>query len=63
MNYVVHTRHDPIWRYEVDDESTSARIDLFRSLAPAESACAALNIGAARINPHALIGCRVEVSR
>jgi small ligand-binding sensory domain FIST len=41
--------------------STDVEVDRYRTRSVAEHAARLLNAGAARINHHALIGCRVEV--
>lgn len=63
MSYAVHERMHPVWRYEVDDETNSAQIDIYRSRAVAESACYLLNAGVATVDPHAIVGCRVGMAR
>jgi hypothetical protein len=47
-------------RFAVEDQHTKAEVDSYRTRAVAESYARALNSGAARIAPHAIIGCRIQ---
>lgn len=77
MNVLHHRRHTaPTVRYAVYDESSRANlasrpfilrdsagefVDAYRSFDCAAAYCRALNAGRADLQPHAVIGCRVQV--
>jgi hypothetical protein len=52
---------DPVWRFRIDGDPQLAPVDYFRTRSGAEYAARLLNSGAATIDPHGLIGCRVVV--
>jgi hypothetical protein len=54
------TRADANGRFAVEDQQTETVVDSYRTRAVAESYARALNAEAARIAPHAIIGCRIQ---
>jgi hypothetical protein len=54
------TRAGANGRFAVEDQHTETEVDSYRSRAVAESYARALNAQAARIAPHAIIGCRIQ---
>ena len=61
-----YVKQRPAWNYVVGTVDSSDRVqirvaDRFRSQCAAEYAARLLNSGLATINPHAVVGCRVEV--
>jgi hypothetical protein len=47
-------------RFAVENRYTNTEVDSYRTRAVAESYARALNVGGARIAPHAIIGCRIQ---
>jgi hypothetical protein len=54
------SRADANARFVVEDQHTKTVVDSYRTRAVAESYARALNAGAAKIAPHAIIGCRIQ---
>jgi hypothetical protein len=53
----------PFSLLEWQEDRTPGLVDMYRTRSGAHHAARLLNSGAARIEPHALIGCRVVIGR